>query len=774
MLVIGPDGSIEWSNPGFLELVGKEEAGPVGNSLSAFFDDSDGAAVFLSGLRKRLAKNVVDRGEVLLRGPRAENMVCMRYQASALHEHADHSPGILGRIVLLLSGSESDAREEEVRGFSRFSEESPFPVLRVALDGTLVSANRGSWLLLSHWKTEVGGRVPAPWRKTIDKVVRQNDAREVEVRIGIKILLLVLVPVADQGYVNIFGLDVTGRKQAEKRVLLDAQVFESATEAVVITDTEQRIVDVNRAFTTITGYTREEILGENVSILSSDRQDARFYEEMWESVRLQGSWRGEIWDRRKNGEVFPKLLSISAVKDETGKVTRYIGLFSDITTIKQAQEKLSEMAHYDSLTGLPNRRYFLDRLKANLEQARRVREGVALMFVDLDGFKLVNDNLGHKAGDELLREVGNRIRRCVRESDMVARIGGDEFTVILSRIKRSDNASIVARKILEKIYEPIILEQKELFISSSIGIAVFPEDSLDMEGLLQDADTALYRAKDLGKNGYQFFSREMNTRAMERLTLQTHIRQGLANREFTAYYQPQVDAATGRLVGLEALARWNSPHIGLVSPDRFIPLAEETGLIHELGEMILREACGQGRLWRDQGMPQVRIAVNISAHQLRRPDFVPKIESAVRETGFPPELLELELTESILVDDSLPDLEKLSQIKAMGIRLTIDDFGTKYSSFAYLRRLPIDRLKIDRTFVQDLPGDLRCAEIVSAITALSRSLSIDVVAEGVETAAQAELLRDRGCLALQGYYCSRPFPPQGLGVFLERREKEQP
>ena len=640
-------------------------------------------------------------------------------------------------------------------------------MLRISLEGVLLSANRGSWLLLEHWRIRVGSPVPLEWKQRITAAVSQRDSHEVEVQIGFKTLLLVMVPVVDKGYVNVFGLDVTSRKQAEKRLLIDSQVFESASEAVVITDADKRILDVNRAFTTITGYTREEILGENIGILSSGRHDDSFYEEMWEAVRDRGSWQGEIWDRRKNGDVFPKWLSISAVTDEAGRISRYIGLFSDISAMKQTQEQLYEMAHYDSLTGLPNRRYFLDRLRESLEQARRAREGVALMFVDLDGFKLVNDNLGHGAGDQLLREVAERIRVCVRESDMVARMGGDEFTVILPHVHNSDSPVVVARKMLQKIYEPVKLEQKEFFISSSIGIAVFPDDAQDVEGLLQSADTALYKAKDLGKNGYQFFSREMNRRAVERLTLQTQIRQGIASREFTVYYQPQVDADTGALVGLEALARWMSPQIGIVGPDQFIPIAEETGLIHDLGRLVLRAACGQGKKWLDEGGEPFRIGVNISAHQLRRADFVDVIESALKDTGFPAHLLDLELTESMLIEDVSDDLEKLKRIKAMGIFLSIDDFGTKYSSFAYLRRLPIDRLKIDRSFVQDLPADSRGSEIVSAIIAMSRSLNLEVIAEGVETPVQAALLREKGCRMLQGYYCSRPFPPENLAAFLE-------
>ena len=480
----------------------------------------------------------------------------------------------------------------------------------------------------------------------------------------------------------------------------------------------------------------------------------------------RGSWQGEIWDRRKNGEVNPRWLSISSVIDETGRIVRYIGLFSDISVMKQTQDQLYRMAHYDSLTGLPNRRFFHDRLQGDLEQARRGKEIVALMFVDLDGFKLINDNLGHRAGDLLLREVSDRIKECVRESDMVARMGGDEFTVILSQLKSSHSAVLVARKILKRIYEPVMLEGQELFVSSSIGISVFPEDADVLEGLLQCADTALYKAKEMGKNGYQFFSREMNQRAMERLILQTQIRQGLAAREFSVFYQPQFNALTGVLVGLEALVRWQNPVMGLVSPDQFIPMAEETGLIHELGEQVIRQVCSQGRQWLQEGLRPVRIAVNISPHQLRREEFVPMIESVVGESGFPFTLLEFELTESVLIEDNPRDLEKLHRLKENGALLAIDDFGTKYSSFSYLKRLPVDRLKIDRSFVQDLPGNSSGTEIASAIIAMSRALNLEVVAEGVETREQADFLRERGCHYLQGYYCGRPVRAEELRPLL--------
>jgi diguanylate cyclase (GGDEF)-like protein/PAS domain S-box-containing protein len=365
-------------------------------------------------------------------------------------------PSLRRHCYVIIAQDEREAREHQgdLAKVARFSEEIPFPVLRISVEGTLLYANRGSWLLLAHWQCEVGGTVPELWRQKVQDAVDRGENIEVEVPIGFKTLLLVLVPVVDSGYIDVFGLDVTMRKQVEKKLLIHSQVFESATEGIVITDADRRIVDINKAFTAITGYTADEVLGEDISILQSGRHNEEFYRELWASVNEHGSWQGEIWDRRKNGEIHPNWLSISAVTEAGGKVARYIGLFSDISVMKQTQEQLYRMAHYDSLTSLPNRRFFHDRLQGDIEQARRARENLALMFVDLDGFKLINDNLGHRAGDQLLREVADRIKECVRESDMVARMGGDEFTVILSQLKSSHDTVLVAGKILKRIFEP--------------------------------------------------------------------------------------------------------------------------------------------------------------------------------------------------------------------------------------------------------------------------------------------------------------------------------
>jgi diguanylate cyclase (GGDEF)-like protein/PAS domain S-box-containing protein len=760
ILLLAWNGTIVQSNAYAQNMLGHERL--EGKKLASLFMRQDMADEFLRRIIARTQEGSSCLGRTRLRKA-AGDFVPVSYRASRLE--------VGSREVILLDAVDLRVESEQTqhtRSLARFSDENPFPVLRVAEDGTLQYANPGSWLLLAHWNIEREQQVPAEWTRTIQEILAGEERREMEVQIGFKTLLLSLVPVPEMGYVDIFGLDVTNRKQAEKKLLLDAQVFENATEGVMITDAEQRILDVNRAFTTITGYTREEILGENVSILQSGRHDESFYRELWESVRERGSWQGEIWDRRKNGEIYPKWLSVSAVPDEHGQMVRYIGLFSDITAVKQTQEQLYHMANYDSLTGLANRRFFHGRLEQNLQEARRSGEMVALMFIDLDGFKLINDNMGHRTGDVLLRAVADRIRENVRDSDTVARIGGDEFTVVIPRLHNSRHAVGVAQKILTRVAEPVTLEQQEIFTSSSIGIAIFPQDAADVEGLLQSADTALYRAKQRGKNGYQFYSRDMNTTAVEKLQLSLRLRQGFEAGEFHLHYQPMVSAATGRVTCLEALARWGSDGDGAVSPEVFIPLAEETGLIHDMGIFLLRLACEQGTEWHAHCDKNLRIAVNVSPCQLRRSDFLPRVEQIVAQTGFPFASLEFELTEGSLLED-LPEISgKLERLKSLGATISLDDFGTRSSSLSSLKRFPIDRLKIDKSFICDIPNDANSIEIASAIIGMGRSLSLAVVAEGVQTQEQAALLRSHGCDIFQGNLFSRPLPAQDLLSYLER------
>ncbi|MEK6793984.1 MAG: EAL domain-containing protein [Spirochaetota bacterium] len=676
----------------------------------------------------------------------------------------DHMPHATAAPMPFINVRSNNIWADEVRkhlAFADLAGRTPFATLCVSRDGTILYANRGSWLLLSHWKCEAGKSVPFEWTAHVNNVFIHSETIEIEEQIGIKTIQIVLVPSTDLGTVYLFCIDITERKTAEQKLILGSQVFDNVVEAVMITDADGRILDVNNAFSAITYYTREDILGENVNILRSGRHDDGFYRSMWNAVIRNGNWQGELWDRRKNGEIYPKWMSISAVAGVNGRSSRYVCLFSDISTLKQTQEQLYNMAHYDSLTGLPNRRNFLDRLELTLEHAARSGETVAVMFMDLDDFKFINDHLGHAAGDALLREAAVRLRQSVREADTVARMGGDEFTAILPTIDNSRNALSIAQKILGSIAAPMTVERREITVTASIGIAIYPDDAKEAGSLLQNADTALYRSKELGKNSHQFFSLEMNTKAMERLTLQTQLRHALTANEFLVYYQPQIHSADGRLVGLEALARWQNPDGIIISAEKFIDIAEETGLIQEIGDLVLREVCRQGTSWINAGIPPLRIAVNISATQLKQTDFVERIETILAETGFSAEHLEFELTERVLIEAAPETLRKIARLKAMKSTIAVDDFGTKYSSLSCLTKLPIDRLKIDRSFIHD-PMSVSDLAIAAAIVAMGRSLNLGVIAEGVETEAQAIMLREHGCELIQGFYCSAAVSPSEL------------
>lgn len=569
-----------------------------------------------------------------------------------------------------------------------------------------------------------------------------------------------------RGVVRRLEQEASDRKRAEDNLNLAANVIKSSNEAIVITDVAADIVDVNEAFCEVTGYSRDEVIGKNPRMMASGRHDRGFWAQVWRELGETGQWRGEVWDRRKNGEIFPKLLSISTVTDDRGRVTNYVGIFSDISRMKATEQRLVRMAHYDPLTGLSNRALFRDRIRQALARADRTRNAVAVMFLDLDGFKTVNDTLGHPVGDELLVAVGNRLRDCVRKTDTVARMGGDEFTLLLSDFADVRSIEFLARKVVARLSESFTVAGRKIFITASIGIALYPGDGADADDLLQNADTAMYHVKERGKNGFQYFSREMNLKALDRLELETALREGLQRQEFELYYQPQVDLHTGRICGSEALIRWNHPTRGQVSPIRFIGLAEETGLIRPLGEWVLRSACEQTRLWLSQGLPPLRVAVNISGRQIDGYETVYTVARILEETDMNPSLLDLEVTESTLMQDKEEAVEILKGLKRFGLQVSIDDFGTGYSSLSHLKRFPVDKLKIDQSFVRNVTTDPDDEAIVNAIIAVGHSLKLKVMAEGVETKEHLEFLKRQGCDQIQGYYVSRPMPADAFAKFI--------
>jgi diguanylate cyclase (GGDEF)-like protein/PAS domain S-box-containing protein len=562
--------------------------------------------------------------------------------------------------------------------------------------------------------------------------------------------------------------DITERKRAEEQLKLASEAIAATAEGIVIADAERRIVSVNRAFTRITGYEPHEVIGGTADMLGSAREDGPLHSEIWEELARSGHWQGEIWNRRKNGEAYAELMTISAVKDGAGRATHYVAVFNDISPLKQYEARLEYLAHHDALTGMPTRALLRDRVEVAIGHAARDGVHLALLFVDLDRFKLINDSMGHEVGDHLLQAVSLRLKETLRESDTVSRHGGDEFLVLLPSLPSVQDAGRVAEKVIEQIAVPFELDDREVIITSSIGIAVYPENGRDLDMLLRNADAAMYAAKQAGRNRYLYYSDSMNAQAADRLMLEHELRHALERGELRAAYQPQVNLATGHVVGVEALMRWHHPALGVVPPARFIPVAEETGLILALGEWMMREACRQRADWQRRSVLGAPIAVNVSAIQLRQPNFVARVQAILAETGLDPCHLVLEVTESLLMQGTEATVARLQELHRLGVRLALDDFGTGYSSLSYLRQFPLDRMKIDQCFVRDLPHNDDAAVIAEAIATLGRALGLRVIAEGVETDQQADFLRDTWCQDAQGYLYCRPLPADALEAWLRR------
>ncbi|MDP3877801.1 MAG: EAL domain-containing protein [Methylobacter sp.] len=559
-----------------------------------------------------------------------------------------------------------------------------------------------------------------------------------------------------------FITDITKQKQDEVNLRIAATAFE-LQDAMLVTDANNVILKVNQAFTRITGYSADEVVGKTPNLLSSGRHDKAFYNTMWESINLTDAWQGEIWNRRKNGEVYPEWLIVTAVKEADEKVNHYVASFSDITSRKAAEEEIKQLAFYDPLTKLPNRRLLLERLKHSIEMERRDGKQLALLMLDLDRFKAVNDSLGHAAGDELLQQVASRILARLRDVDIVARLGGDEFVVLLEDIIHPEDAARVASEIISVLSKSFQLSQSnDVQIGASIGIGLYPEHGTNYEILMDHADAALYQAKDQGRGCYAYFSEDQTLAARERIALETRLRRAIEQNELRVYYQPQVDIASGRIVGAEALVRWQDPTEGLIPPLRFIPIAEETGLILDIGAWVLRETCRQGREWLDAGFPALNLAVNVSPHQFRRGHIDRLVATCLSETGFPAAYLELEMTESGLIENHDSVMVLLNSLRTQGVHLAIDDFGTGFSSLAYLKHFPLNVLKIDKSFIDDIPNLQDDMEITATIIAMGHILGFKVLAEGVETPEQLAFLREKNCDLYQGYIKSPPLPAEAF------------
>jgi diguanylate cyclase (GGDEF)-like protein/PAS domain S-box-containing protein len=567
--------------------------------------------------------------------------------------------------------------------------------------------------------------------------------------------------------VEIIGawLDITERLNAEEKLRINAKVFESSREGILITNGGNEIISVNRAFTTITGYESDDVIGKTPDILISGNTNPIFNDAMWENISKFGYWQGEVASRRKNGELYPQWLSISTIKNIHGKVTQHICIITDISERKVAEERIQFLSNFDPLTNLPNRTLLNDRTTLALASAKRSKSTVALMYLDLDRFKFINESLGPTAGDHVLKELAERLLVSLYPGDTVCRQGGDEFIILLPNTD-AEGAAHVAKKLLEIIAQPFSFNGQRIVLTTSIGIAAYPQDGHNFEQLTQSADAALYRAKHEGRNNFQFFARQMHEQANDVLQLENELRNAIEHQEFLLHYQPQYDTKTSKIIGLEALIRWQHPQKGLVSPALFIPIAEESGLITEIGDWVLRTAVQQLAAWQGAGLNAVPVAVNLSVVQFHQDTLYSSVCQILRDTKVNPNMLELELTEGIAMEDSERTLNVLNQLNALGVRLSIDDFGTGYSSLSYLKKFKIDKLKIDQSFVRGLGSHPQDAAIITAIISMAKSLGFKTIAEGVETQEQLNFLIQHECDEIQGYYFSKPLPSEEVAKLL--------
>lgn len=564
-------------------------------------------------------------------------------------------------------------------------------------------------------------------------------------------------------------LDVTAKRETQKRLELFNKVFESTTEGVIVTDPQFTIIEINPSFTHITGYLRQDIIGQSLDVLHSDKQNEEFYRRMHAALQSKGKWQGELWEKRQNGEIYPQRLTINAMLDEKQQLLHYVAVFSDITQFKQTEDELQFLTHYDALTSLPNRTLFMMQIESEVKKSKMNKSRFALIMLGIDKFKVLNDSYGHEIGDAILQSVAARLLRCVKKKEFVSRVTGDEFALIIDNVDDYAHLKQMTQQILLTITSHFFnIEEHDILLGASAGVSLFPDDAEDGQTLFTNADTALYHAKQTERNSFQLYIPEMNEQVLAKQRMEFLLRGALANHEFFIEYQPKIAADTGLICGVEALLRWQNPELGLVSSGIFIPLAEELGVIVPVGRWVLKTACEQMKQWYDMGYSQLKVSVNLSAYQFRTGDLVKETAHILQETQLPPGALDLELTEGVLIDNIDRCVLRLKVLKSMGISISIDDFGTGYSSLSYLRRFPIDALKIDQSFVRGICENSEDASIVKAIVAMAKGLKIRTIAEGVETKPQLDFLLQQNIDELQGYYYSRPVTPERLTALLQQ------
>lgn len=685
----------------------------------------------------------------------------------SLHELRDCDRGASGWMAILKNIDSLHQCEVKLQKQEKFQETEALLKVIIEMDvagllvlnqeGKVLFVNSAAEKLLNHPKHKIIGEV-------LGFPLINNEAAEINIPQGDGSFTTAMMRAAtitwqqDQALL-VSLMDITAYRQIQEKYQVLFQASEQSPASIIITNAEGNIEYVNPKFAEITGYERQEVIGQNPRILKSGYTSKEEYEILWETLSSGQEWHGEFHNRRKNGELFWERASISPIKNEEGIITHFVAVKEDITLEKESEERLSHQANYDALTDLPNRHLAFDRLRQSLSHADRHHRHVAVMFLDLDHFKKINDTLGHHWGDALLVETAQRLRLCLRKSDTVARLGGDEFLAILPDLDHPQQCEVIAKKILESLSQPFELQGESNFISTSIGITIYPQDGTDPNILLRNADTAMYRAKQMGRNDFKFFTPIMNVESQNRLRLESYLRYALTRGEFELFYQPFVCLKSGQLMGAEALLRWQNSILGTVSPETFVPVAEDMGLIGELGEWVLNQACQDAKFFQ-QYFQEFYMAVNLSPRQFRTIDFLKEVELALNNTNFDPRYLELEITERLMLED-IPGVTKiLEQLRSRHIRLSLDDFGTGYSALNYLRRFPFEVLKIDRSFIQDIPHHEEARALVKAIINMAHGLRLKVIAEGVENREQYEFLRDQGCDLGQGFWLGYPMPKQ--------------
>ena len=697
-----------------------------------------------------------------------QNMELLKQQNLALEDKASRLADEMVRQI------RETAQQDRL--LATIVEQARDALITTDTQGKITSWNWAAEQLFGYQSDEaVGSRLSRFITETIDGETNPDPDRgytTLHNRNGDKILATAgITPLCNEenmltGHIYTFR-DITAEKYSREQMLLWSKVFEHSGQAIMITDTQNRLVSVNQAFVDILGYTPKEVIGRNPNMLSSGKHDTAFYQAMWRDVLEKGFWQGEIWNRHKDGHLVPEWLHITTTKNKKGKITNHIAIFTDATAYKEKEAHIEHLAQHDMLTGLPNRVLLEDRLSQAIAHADRRDDLVAVMFIDLDRFKLINDTLGHHVGDKLLQEVGIRLTMAVRDEDTVSRQGGDEFIVVLRELKTAKDAMVIAENLVAELSTEYRIEGHTLRVTPSIGISLYPLDANDAETLVRNADAAMYHAKEMGRANFQFFTNDLNQALSERLQLEQELRAAVDKQQFSLHFQPQVRLSDGLTTGVEVLLRWFHPQRGAIGPDRFIPLAEDINLIQPLGNWVLEQAVTRLAQWRDTPLQSLQMSVNVSARQLEAPGFCAFVESLLDRHSIDPSRLKLEITETALMRDIELSARHLALLHQLRLRISVDDFGTGYSSLAYLKNLPIDELKIDREFIRNVDHNAYDEAISRAIIALANTLNLQRVAEGVETEKQRRFLQIAGCRHAQGYLFARPMPYEELLEYLQ-------